>query len=61
MTWDAPEELESYIKKVQAAAEKLTTENRRLRKSHLTVCDKVWNLTHWCNYFYKAPNNRISC
>ncbi len=41
VTWDEPEELESYIKKIQAAAEKLTTENRRLRKSHLTVCDKV--------------------
>ncbi len=41
VTWDNPEELEDYIKKIQIAADKLTTENRRLRKSHFTVCDKV--------------------
>ena len=41
MTWDNPEELESYIEKLQAAADKLTAENRKLRKCHFTVCDKV--------------------
>ncbi|KAK6172722.1 hypothetical protein SNE40_016326 [Patella caerulea] len=41
VTWDNPEELEHYIKKLQAAADRLTTENRRLRKSHFVVSDKV--------------------
>ncbi|XP_064610087.1 cytoplasmic dynein 2 heavy chain 1-like isoform X3 [Liolophura sinensis] len=41
VTWDNPEELESYIKKLQSAADRLTTENRRLRKSHFVVCEKV--------------------
>ena len=41
MTWDNPEELEAYIQKLQGAADRLTSENRRLRKSHATVCDKV--------------------
>ncbi|ESO93665.1 hypothetical protein LOTGIDRAFT_209197 [Lottia gigantea] len=44
VTWDNPEELESYIKKLQAAADRLTTENRRLRKSHFVVSDKVQQL-----------------
>ena len=43
VTWDAPDELESYIKKLQAAADRLATENRRLRKNHFVICDKVWN------------------
>ena len=41
ITWDNPEELEKYIGKLQASAERLTTENRRLRKWHFTVSDKV--------------------
>ena len=41
VTWDKPEELEAYIQKVQSAANRLTSENRRLRKCHLTVADKV--------------------
>ncbi|XP_067663541.1 cytoplasmic dynein 2 heavy chain 1-like isoform X1 [Haliotis asinina] len=44
VTWDNPEELESYIKKLQASADRLTTENRKLRKSHNIVCEKVQNL-----------------
>ncbi|XP_022103094.1 cytoplasmic dynein 2 heavy chain 1-like isoform X1 [Acanthaster planci] len=44
ITWDNPEELEAYIVKLRAAAEKLTTENRRLRKWHFTVSDKVIQL-----------------
>ena len=41
VTWDNPEELEGYIHKLQAAADRLTSENRRLRKCHNIVCDKV--------------------
>ena len=41
VTWDNPEELEAYIVKLQAAADRLTSENRRLRKSHQTIQDKV--------------------
>ena len=41
ITWDKPDELEEYIRKLQQAAEKLTTENRRLRKQHTDICDKV--------------------
>ena len=41
MTWDNPEELETYIQKLQSAADRLTTENRKLRKCHNIVCDKV--------------------
>ena len=41
ITWDNPEELETYIGKLQAAADRLTSENRRLRKCHNIVCEKV--------------------
>ena len=41
VTWDNPQELEAYIVKLQAAAEKLTTENRKLRKWHFVLSDKV--------------------
>ena len=41
VTWDDPEELERYIQKLQKSAERLTSENRRLRKSHYIVQDKV--------------------
>ena len=41
ITWDSPEELEGYIKKLQSAADKLTSENRRLRKCHGLLTDKV--------------------
>ncbi|XP_033109038.1 cytoplasmic dynein 2 heavy chain 1-like [Anneissia japonica] len=41
VTWDNPEELEAYIQKLQSAAERLTTENRRLRKIHNTIAEKV--------------------
>ena len=44
VTWDNPEELEKYIVKLQAATNRLTLENRRLRKQHLIVCDKVVQL-----------------
>ena len=41
ITWDKPEELEGYIQKLQASADRLTGENRRLRKSHYIVSEKV--------------------
>jgi dynein heavy chain 2 len=44
ITWDNPDELEDYIQRLQAAADRLTSENRRLRKSHFVVCDKVQTL-----------------
>ena len=44
MTWDNPEELEKYIAKLQAATSRLTVENRKLRKQHMNVGDKVVHL-----------------
>ncbi|XP_041850617.1 cytoplasmic dynein 2 heavy chain 1 [Melanotaenia boesemani] len=44
ITWDNPKELEVYITKLQTAAEKLSTENRKLRKWHTDFVDKVVTL-----------------
>ncbi|XP_047126593.1 cytoplasmic dynein 2 heavy chain 1 isoform X1 [Hydra vulgaris] len=44
VTWDNPQEVEDYIKKLQAVAEKLTTDNRKLRKIHNVMIDKVSQL-----------------
>ncbi|KAM9852784.1 cytoplasmic dynein 2 heavy chain 1 isoform 4-T4 [Aulostomus maculatus] len=44
ITWDNPKELEVYITKLQSAAEKLSTENRKLRKWHTDFTDKVVSL-----------------
>ncbi|TNN71607.1 Cytoplasmic dynein 2 heavy chain 1 [Liparis tanakae] len=44
ITWDNPRELEVYISKLQSAAEKLSTENRKLRKWHTDFIDKVVTL-----------------
>ncbi|XP_076002176.1 cytoplasmic dynein 2 heavy chain 1 isoform X2 [Genypterus blacodes] len=44
ITWDNPKELEVYITKLQSAAEKLSTENRKLRKWHTDFTDKVVTL-----------------
>lgn len=44
VTWDKPDELEAYIKELQTAAEKLTAQNRRLRKQHNVMCEKVVSL-----------------
>jgi len=41
VTWDNPEQLETYIRKLQTAADRLTSENRRLRKCHGILIDKV--------------------
>lgn len=51
ITWDKPEELEEYIEKLQEAAERLTSENRRLRKQHTFICDKVRDLHNEIIYF----------
>ncbi|KAF3823514.1 hypothetical protein GH733_006982 [Mirounga leonina] len=40
ITWDNPKELEGYIQKLQNAAQRLATENRKLRKWHTTFCEK---------------------
>lgn len=45
VTWDSPNELESYIGQLQSIADRLTSENRRLRKCHNTLIEKV--LVHW--------------
>ncbi|XP_008299945.1 cytoplasmic dynein 2 heavy chain 1 [Stegastes partitus] len=44
ITWDNPKDLEVYISKLQSAAEKLSTENRKLRKWHTDFIDKVVTL-----------------
>ncbi|KAL1260293.1 hypothetical protein QQF64_008120, partial [Cirrhinus molitorella] len=44
ITWENPKELEQYISKLQSAAERLSTENRKLRKWHTDFTDKVVNL-----------------
>ncbi|KAM9321467.1 cytoplasmic dynein 2 heavy chain 1 [Gastrophryne carolinensis] len=41
ITWDNPKELQSYIEKLQSAAEQLSTENRKLRKRHTDFSEKV--------------------
>lgn len=49
ITWDNPKELEGYIKTLQTAAERLSTENRKLRKWHTDFSEKVFvkiNLFH---------------
>ncbi|XP_013915709.1 PREDICTED: cytoplasmic dynein 2 heavy chain 1 [Thamnophis sirtalis] len=44
ITWDNPKELDMYIKKLQSAAERLATENRKLRKWHMSFVEKVVGL-----------------
>uniref|UniRef100_A0A8D2JAH6 Dynein cytoplasmic 2 heavy chain 1 n=1 Tax=Varanus komodoensis TaxID=61221 RepID=A0A8D2JAH6_VARKO len=44
ITWDNPKELEAYITKLQNAAERLATENRKLRKWHTNFTEKVVGL-----------------
>ncbi|XP_073414467.1 cytoplasmic dynein 2 heavy chain 1 isoform X2 [Dendrobates tinctorius] len=41
ITWDNPRELQSYIEKLQSAADQLSTENRKLRKKHTDFSQKV--------------------
>ena len=42
VTWDNPVEVEKYIKKLQTAADRLSMENRRLRKKHIYFGEKVF-------------------
>ena len=42
VTWDNPVEVENYIKKLQTAADRLSTENRKLRKKHFIMGEKVY-------------------
>lgn len=51
ITWDNPKELEVYIGKLQAAAEKLSTENRKLRKWHTDFIEKVLAETQYLNFW----------
>ncbi|KAI5098641.1 cytoplasmic dynein 2 heavy chain 1, partial [Silurus meridionalis] len=44
ITWDNPKELEVYINKLQSAAERLSAQNRKLRKWHTDFTDKVVTL-----------------
>ncbi|OWK62944.1 Cytoplasmic dynein 2 heavy chain 1 [Lonchura striata] len=69
ITWDNPRELEAYIQKLQDAAERISTENRKLRKWHTNFIQKVyfpyeiegfkssdmkaWR-QHWNHQLYKA-------
>lgn len=44
VTWSNPAEVESYIEKLQQAAERITSENRKLRKYHSVIGEKVVQL-----------------
>uniref|UniRef100_A0A0N5CE75 Cytoplasmic dynein 2 heavy chain 1 n=1 Tax=Strongyloides papillosus TaxID=174720 RepID=A0A0N5CE75_STREA len=41
VTWDDPKKLETYIEKLQKAAEKLTLHNRRLRRVHEEIMEII--------------------
>ena len=41
ITWDSVEQLEDYTSRLRAAAERLTAENRRLRRCHADLVVKV--------------------
>eukprot|EP00051_Salpingoeca_urceolata_P021875 m.349048 g.349048 ORF g.349048 m.349048 type:complete len:4259 (-) comp19881_c0_seq4:199-12975(-) len=44
ITWDNPKDVEEYVTQLQAAAERLTTENRKLRKYHGVFAERVVTL-----------------
>ncbi len=44
ITWDNPEQLSRYISTLRAAAEKLKTENLKLRRHHSTIQQIVCSL-----------------
>ena len=52
--------MEEYIKKLQSAADKLTTENRILRKHHSTICDKVIYSTSLCCVIFRSVYDSFS-
>ncbi|KAJ3337704.1 Cytoplasmic dynein 2 heavy chain 1, partial [Kappamyces sp. JEL0680] len=44
ITWSNPQDLEAFVGKLQSAAERLTSENAKLRKYHFMVIDHVKTL-----------------
>eukprot|EP00117_Sycon_ciliatum_P036543 scpid1236/ scgid27488/ Cytoplasmic dynein 2 heavy chain 1; Dynein heavy chain isotype 1B len=44
VTWDNPSVLEVYISRIQQAAERITTDNRKLRIKHTSLCEKIASL-----------------
>jgi dynein heavy chain 2 len=42
--WDNATQLEGFISRLQNAAERLTSQNRKLRKYHVDICDRVVSL-----------------
>ena len=44
ITWEAPKDLEKYVHDLSEAADKLSTENRRLRNIHTRVCIMISEL-----------------
>eukprot|EP01116_Phalansterium_solitarium_P024805 TRINITY_DN91_c0_g1_i4.p1 TRINITY_DN91_c0_g1~~TRINITY_DN91_c0_g1_i4.p1 ORF type:complete len:4085 (+),score=2013.94 TRINITY_DN91_c0_g1_i4:171-12425(+) len=44
LTWRDPAQIEAYVDKLQQAAEKLTSENRKLRKYHVLLGERVVSL-----------------
>lgn len=51
VTWDNPTEVETYTKKLQMAADRLSTENRKLRKKHIIMGEKVkGSFCDYCEY-----------
>jgi len=44
VTWENPVELDTYINEVQIAANSLIRENRKLRRVHMNVVDKIVEL-----------------
>ncbi|KAL3981549.1 Dynein heavy chain N-terminal region 1 family protein [Acanthocheilonema viteae] len=44
VSWNNPKHLQEFIEKLQAAAERLTLHNRRLRKAHDEICEKIKEL-----------------
>ena len=58
VTWDNPKELESFISQLESITDRLTTENRRLRKCHTSLIDKV-HMYIGTGYFVKNDSERI--
>uniref|UniRef100_A0A914R7T0 Dynein heavy chain tail domain-containing protein n=1 Tax=Parascaris equorum TaxID=6256 RepID=A0A914R7T0_PAREQ len=44
VTWDNPAKLQEFIERLQEAAQRLTVRNRKLRKAHSEICEKVIEL-----------------
>lgn len=44
VTWDDPKELEQFVSRLQLSADKLTSENRKLRQFHVLILEQVSKL-----------------